>query len=156
MKNKIWVSVLAVSLAMNIGVATMFGLRFFQNSRTDHAKECSFVSSDNPLYLLLGLSPEQLATIQPMAHDFHEKIGKLSGEIHEKRNLMISMMEQEPVEMEQVNRIRKEMASIQATIQQDVFDHILKMKQVLTPAQKEVFFQSLRQSFITQNFNCNK
>jgi hypothetical protein len=156
MKSKVWFAVLVISLAMNVGIATMLGLKFFQKSRVDIAKGCTFVANDNPLYLQLGLSPEQLAIVHPMALEFHEKIGNLSKKIHENRSTMISMIEKEPVEMEQVNLVRKEMATMQSTIQQDVFDHIMKMKQILTPAQREVFFQSLRQSFIAQNFNCNK
>jgi len=156
MKGKIWISVLVLSLSMNIGIATMFGLRFVQTKKADLSQKCPFSSNDTHLYTLLGLTPEQQAEITPLARDFHEHIGKLSSEIHQKRNSMIAMMEQDPVDMDQVNLLRKEMQSIQFTLQQQVFEHILKMKQMLKPEQQEVFFQALRQSFIPQNVHCNE
>ena len=156
MKSKIWNSVFVLLLAMNIGAAIMFGLHFVQTRSAGDPKDCPLVSNDNHLYALLGLSPEQQASISPLARDFHENIGKLSREIHEKRNSMISMLEQDPVDMDQVTLIRKEILSIQSTIQQGVFEHLLKMKEILTPDQRKVFFQALRQSFITQNLHCNQ
>ena len=143
-------------LAMNIGAAIMFGLHFVQTRSAGDPKECPLVSNDNHLYSLLGLTPEQQASISPLARDFHENIGKLSSEIHEKRNIMISMLEQDPVDMDQVTLIRKEILSIQSTIQQGVFEHLLKMKEMLNPEQRQVFFKALRQSFITQNLHYNE
>jgi Spy/CpxP family protein refolding chaperone len=156
MKGKIWISVLVLSLAMNIGVATMFGLRFVQAKKAATPQECPFSPNDAHLYALLGLTPEQQTAITPLARDFHEHIGKLSGEIHQKRNLMIAMMEQDPVDMDQVNLLRKEMQSLQSTLQQQVFEHILKMKQMLKPEQRNVFFQALRQNFIPRNAHANE
>jgi len=156
MNGKIWISVLVLSLAMNIGVATMFGLRFVQTKMTDDPQKCPFSSNDAHLYTLLGLTPEQQAAITPLARDFHEHIGELSSEIHQKRNSMIAMMEHDPVDMDQVNRIRKEMQSLQSTLQQHVFEHILKMKQMLQPEQRIVFFQALRQNFSPQNVHSHE
>lgn len=143
-------------LAMNIGAATMFGLHFVQTRSAGDPKGCPLVSNDNHLYALLGLTPDQQASISPLARDFHENIGKLSSEIHEKRNGMIAMLEQDPVDMDHVNRIRKEILSIQSTIQQNVFEHILKMKEILNPEQRQIFFKALRQSFLTQNLPYNE
>jgi len=153
MKSKLWSSVFVLLLAMNMGAAIMFGLHYVKTRSTSDPKECPLVSNDNHLYSLLGLTPEQQASISPLARDFHENIGKLSSEIHEKRNIMISMLEQDPVDMDHVILIRKEILSIQSTIQQSVFEHLLKMKAILNPDQKTVFFQALRQSFITQNLH---
>jgi len=156
MKNKIWILILVLSLAMNAGGAAMLGLRFVQTRNAGNSKGCFFATKDTYLYTLLGLSQEQLALITPLAHDFHEELYKLSSEIHEKRNNMIALMEQDSFDIEQVNLIRKDMLSIQSAIQQRVFEHILKMKQLLRPEQKEAFFKALRQSFISQHLNCNE
>jgi len=156
MKNKIWIFVLMLSLAMNVGVATMFGLRFVQIKNADNSNRCPLVAKDTYLFTLLDLSQKQLALITPLAYDFHEELGKMSSEVHEKRNAMIAMMEQEPIASDQVNRIRQEIAVLQSTIQQRVFEHILKMKEILSQEQKQVFFKALRQRFLTQNLNCNE
>jgi hypothetical protein len=156
MKNKILISLVAASLAMNFGVAAMFGLRFIQTRSADTQKGCPLVSNDDHLYSLLGLSPDQLASIKSIAEKFHENAGKLSNEIHEKRDIMMSMMEQDDVDMSQVNQVRQGILSLQATMQQMVFDHILQMKKALNPDQKKLFFQALRRSFIPQSLNCSQ
>ena len=156
MKGKILISVLVLSLAMNFGVAAMFGRHFVQTKTADNPQNCPFSSNDDHLYTLLGLTPEQQESITPVARDFHENIDKLSSEIHQKRNIMLTMMEQDPVDMDRVNLVKKEMLSLQFTLQQQVFDHILEMKHMLKPEQGKVFFQALRQSFITQDVNCNE
>lgn len=156
MKSKIWMSVLVLSLAMNIGVVTVFGLRFVQTNKTDNLKKCPFSSTDEHLFKLLGLTPAQQEAITPLAQKFHENIGRMSDEIHQKRTVMIALMEQDPVDMDDVNLVRKEMQSLQFTLQQQVFEHILKMKQVLNPEQRHVFFQALRQSFLPENVHAIK
>ena len=153
MKKKILLSILLVSLAMNVGVAAVLGLRSMHNKNAATSPGCPFVTKDAHLFTTLGLSPGQLARITPLAHEFHEELGKLSGEIHEKRNLMIATMEQEPVANDQLNRQRQEIAVLQASLQQRVMAHILQMKTLLSPEQQKIFFQALRQSFLTQNFN---
>lgn len=148
MKNKILMSVLAVSLAMNLGVAAMFGLRFLQTRSATPPAGCPFVSNDDRLYSLLGLSSDQLASITPLAQKFHEKIGALSNEIHDKRDVMMSLMEQDDVDMHRANQVRRGILELQSTMQQMVFDHILQMKQILNQDQKKRFFQVMSQSFI--------
>jgi hypothetical protein len=156
MKSKIWIFVFVLSLAMNIGVATIFGLRFVQTKGAGVTRECPFSSNDTYLFTLLGLSQEQLVLVTPLAHNFHEEIDKLSNDVQEKRNIMISMLEQDSFDREHVDLTIKELLSIQSAIQQLVFEHILEMKQMLRPEQRKVFFEALRQSFIAQNLNCNE
>ncbi len=156
MKNKILISVLAASLAMNLGVAAMFGLRFIQTRSVTPPKGCPLVSNDDRLYSLLGLSSDQLASIAPLAQKFHEKIDALSNEIHGKRDIMMSLMEQDDVDMAQANQVRQGILKLQSTMQQMVFDHILQMKQILNQDQKKQFFQVMRRSFIQQNLPCSQ
>jgi hypothetical protein len=156
MKNKILISVLAASLAMNLGVAAMFGLRFIQTRSVIPPNGCSLVSNDDRLYSLLGLSSDQLAAITPLAQKIHEKIGALSNEIHGKRDVMMSLMEQNDVDMAQANQVRRGILELQSTMQQMVFDHILQMKQILNQDQKKRFFQAMRQSVIQQNLPCSQ
>jgi Spy/CpxP family protein refolding chaperone len=156
MKNKILISLLTASLAMNLGVAAMFGQKLFQTSNTSSQKTCPFSSDDNPLYKLLNLSPEQLGVIKSIAIDFHQNIGKLSSEVQEKRTVMMAMMEQNEVDLDKVNAVRQDIWSLQSKIQQTVFEHILQMKKILTPEQRKIFFQTMRQSFVQQSLNCSQ
>lgn len=156
MKNKIFISLLTASLAMNLGVAAMFGQKLFQTRNTFSQKNCPFSSDDNPLYKLLKLNSEQLDAIKSIAVDFHQNIGNLSNEVQVKRTVMMSMMEQDDIDLGKVNAVRQDIWSLQSKIQQTVFEHILQMKKILTPEQRKIFFQTMRQSFVQQSLNCGQ
>ncbi|WP_428563642.1 MAG: Spy/CpxP family protein refolding chaperone [Solidesulfovibrio sp. DCME] len=151
MKNKILISVLAASLAMNLGVAAMFGLRLIQTKNDGNSKACPFVSNDERLYTMLGLTPDQLASIKPLAEKFHSNIEKLSADIHVKRDDMISIIDCDAVDMVLASQVRQEILGLQSILQENVFTHILQVKQVLTPDQRQLFFQIIRRSFIPQS-----
>lgn len=141
----------AASLAMNLGVAAMFGQRFFKTRPVNNSIGCPIISNDDRLHALLGLSPAQLTAMKPLARDFHENIDKISSEIHAKRDRMMSMMEDDDVDMVKANQTRQDILSLQATLQQTVFEHILHMKQLLNENQKKLLFQAMRQSLAQQN-----
>jgi len=156
MKNKILISLLTASLAMNLGVATMYSQKLFQTRNILSQKTCPFSSDDSQLYKLLKLNPEQLDAIKLIAADFHQNIGNLSSEVQEKRTVMMVMMEQDDIDLGKVDAARHGIWSLQSKIQQTVFEHILQMKKILTPEQRKIFFQTMRQSFVQQSLNCSQ
>jgi Spy/CpxP family protein refolding chaperone len=156
MKNKVMISLLTASLAMNIGVAAMFGQKIFQAKAVTNERYCPFSTNDNPLYNLLNLSSDQLGSIKSIAGDFHQTIARLSNEVQEKRSVMLSLMEKDGVDMNQIEIVRHDIGSLQSQIQQIVFEHILQMKKLLTSEQRKVFFQAMRQSFPRQSQNCSQ
>lgn len=89
--------------------------------------------------------------MKPLPRDFHENIDKISSEIHAKCDRMMSMMEHDDVDMVKANQTRQDILSLQATLQQTVFEHILHMKQLLNENQKKLLFQAMRQSLAQQN-----
>jgi len=156
MKSKLLISLLTASLAMNIGIAAMFGQKLFQTPMSTSQRYCPFSSDDNPLYKLLHLKPDQLEAIKSIAGDFHQNIEKLSMEVQQKRTAMMSMMERDDIDYQTVNAERKDIWQLQSNIQQIVFEHILQMKKILTPEQRKLFFQTMRQSFVQQALTCSQ
>lgn len=156
MKSKFLIFLLTASLAMNIGIATMFGQKLFQKQTSTSQRYCPFSSDDNPLYKLLNLTPDQLGAIKSIAGDFHQSIEKLSMEVQEKRTAMMSLMERDDIDYQTLNAQRKDIWQLQSIIQQIVFEHILQMKKILTPEQRKIFFQTMRQSFVQQALTCSQ
>jgi Spy/CpxP family protein refolding chaperone len=156
MKNKVLISLLTASLAMNVGIAAMFGQKIFQARTVTSGRYCPFSSDDNPLYSLLNLNSEQLASVKYIAEDFHQTIEKLSSEVQEKRDAMMALMERDDVDLKEIDTVRHDIWSLQSQIQQIVFEHILQMKKMLTPEQRKVFFQAMRHSFSRQSQNCSQ
>ncbi|WP_029460629.1 Spy/CpxP family protein refolding chaperone [Solidesulfovibrio alcoholivorans] len=156
MKSKLLISLLTASLAMNIGIAAMFGQKLFQARTSTTQRYCPFSSDDNPLYKLLNLKSDQLEAIESIAGDFHQKIEKLSMAVQQKRTAMMSMMERDDIDYQTVNAERNDIWQLQSAIQQIVFEHILQMKKILTPEQRKIFFQTMRQGFVQQALTCGQ
>lgn len=154
MKKSLLLSFLAVSLAMNVGVAAMLGLGAGRLERDKTAKASPLAACDEHLYTLLGLSQEQTASLAPEVEAFHERVAALSNSMHERRNSLIALLERDQVEQAELERAGRDMASLQASMQQNFIGHILRMKQVMNEEQREQFFRMMRQRSGEQGLGC--
>jgi Spy/CpxP family protein refolding chaperone len=140
---------LAVSLAINVFlVATME----FPSSRSTWvtpstpSAPCPISEGDHHLYQVLGLSTDQLAKVQPLAQRFHDRLQTLQKDMEIEKALLVQLLAKENVDHGQTEELRKAMASIQDEIQKEIISHILELKEVLAPQQRERFF-----ALVTQN-----
>ena len=146
MKNR-WIAMLLVlSLAMNTAVLTAAGYKYYKRNRelseaTLHSRERNY-----HFYEKLGLTPVQLAKMNPMANTFHKSLKSLHSDMEAKKNAMINLLSGENVSPAKIEEIRKEMATIQDSIQKVVIAHVLDVKEVLDPSQRKRFFELLSKS----------
>ena len=146
MKNR-WIAMLLVlSLAMNTAVLTVAGYKYYMRNRdlseaTLHSRERNY-----HFYEKLGLTPVQLAKMNPMANTFHKSLKSLHSDMEAKKNAMINLLSGENVSPAKIEEIRKEMATIQDSIQKVVIAHVLDVKAVLNPIQRKRFFELLGKS----------
>ena len=146
MKNR-WIAMLLVlSLAMNTAVLTVAGYKYYKQNRrlseaTLHSQERNY-----HFYQKLGLTPVQLAKMNPMANTFHKNLKSLHSDMEAKKIAMINLLSGENVSPARIEEIRKEMATIQDSIQKVVIAHVLDVKEVLDPSQHKRFFELLSKS----------
>ena len=146
MKNR-WIAMLLVlSLAMNTAVLTVAGYKYYMRNRdlseaTLHSRERNY-----HFYEKLGLTPVQLAKMNPMANTFHKSLKSLHSDMEAKKIAMINLLSGENVSPARIEEIRKEMATIQDSIQKVVIAHVLDVKEVLDPSQRKRFFELLSKS----------
>ena len=146
MKNR-WIAMLLVlSLAMNTAVLTVAGYKYYKRNRdlseaTLHSQERNY-----HFYEKLGLTPVQLAKMNPMANTFHKNLKSLHSDMEAKKNAMINLLSGEKVSPARIEEIRKEMATIQGRIQKVVIAHVLDVKEILNPIQRKRFFELLSKS----------
>jgi Spy/CpxP family protein refolding chaperone len=79
-----------------------------------------------------------------LARTFHASLERLETDMQGKRGLLIGLLEQNAVDSENIELLRKDMAGIQDEIQREVIMHIKDIKQVLNHEQRERFFDLLR------------
>lgn len=148
-KKKLFL-LLVCSIALNLGFAGAYGFTIISRPKMMPPENCPFTSEYTHLYTTLGLSQMQLERIEPLAKCFHEKAAIIGRQIVEQRNRLVYEMARETVDRAALDAIHRDIAARQSEVQQLVVGHILDMKQVMTPEQRNQFFDSMRRSFRAQ------
>ena len=145
MRGKLFVFILFLSLAINASVLGTVGFRYYREASL--AKEAPFPLSPSHqhLYQHLGLSAPQLVQMEPLAQNFHERLGKLELAMKGKNDRLVELLGQKEVDPVQVEGVRKEIAGIQDEIQKEVIAHILETKKILNAKQQNQFFALMSQ-----------
>ena len=144
---------LAVSLAVNVFLVATAEFRFSRDTRIAQSAapaSCPVSEGDHHLYQALGLSSPQLERVEPTARAFHSRLDALGQEMAKQRGVLMQLLGQESIDPARTEEVRKVMASIQDEIQKEVISHILELKEVLSPQQRERFF-----ALVSQNMAAN-
>jgi Spy/CpxP family protein refolding chaperone len=150
MKCKPLAYLFALSLALNAGVLGTLAYRYF-TAPPLAPHTCPFASDQQHLYDLLKLSAEQRAALDPMAVAFHAHLRELQVSAGEQRDALLTLMEQEPLDIRGIREAHNELNARQDKVQNAVMGHLLDVKRILTPAQQKVFFQLVRRTLIQTN-----
>lgn len=95
----------------------------------------------------LGLSAEQIRRLQPHREEFHRRVASYSDDMHRQRlQLVAQLMAEQPDSLE-LERMLREMGTLQMALQREVVQHLLAEKAVFTPAQRERFFALVLERF---------
>ena len=143
--------ILIFSLAINAAVLGVCGYHYYRYTCAASSAYCPLSPGDQHFYQGLGLSDSQLERMEPLARTFHVKLDELSRETEKKRELLVNLLSREEVDTGRIERLRKDMASIQDQIQREVITHLLDVRKILNPEQKEHFFALLRRSMKQEN-----
>ena len=108
----------------------------------------------------LGLAPEQKKQIESLDKSFESDIGKVCKELHNKRKALNAALLNEPpstnmlagrkgsapqTNEKEIDSIISEISGLQGSLEKRVALHLLKIKQVLTPAQQKNFFSMIEE-----------
>ena len=151
MNKKGLMVVLVLSLAMNASILGTMGYRYYWSSWWARSAPCPLSPTQQHLYHDLGLSPQQLTNMEPLAQKFHERLAELGTAIKEKNSRLVELLGRKDVDPGQVEVLRKEMGGIQDEIQKEIIAHILESKKILDSKQQERFFDLMRQSMAGEN-----
>ena len=143
---------LVCSVALNLGFVGMYAYNTLNRPHAMAPRECPFTSEHTHLYAALGLDKAQLERMEPLARDFHEKIRTIGGQVIEQRNKLVDAIAREDVDMSTLDAIHQSIATRQTAMQQLVVAHILDMKAIMTPEQRERFFSAMRRGFQARHF----
>lgn len=136
--------ILILSVTINAAVTGTLGYHYFTKQPQPVLAPC-FATGDGHFYQSLGLTDGQLEKMEPLAQKFHHRMADMKATMVQKKDLLIDLL-QRGEDPGRVDVLRREMASIQDTIQREVIAHISDIKKILNSKQQEQFFSLMRQS----------
>ncbi|UCE27213.1 MAG: periplasmic heavy metal sensor [Candidatus Coatesbacteria bacterium] len=142
MKDKILIGLviaLILSLALNVGTVGTF--IFLAVVKTE------VHGPSDGLGEKLELTPEQKEKFKENREDMKEQAEPIRRELDEKRSEVIELLKEPEPDTARRDELFKEIASLQVQLEILVFDHMHETAQVLTPEQREVFFEHLECKF---------
>jgi hypothetical protein len=143
--------VLMISLVMNTAFVAAIGYAYLHNPVRPRSVTRHLSERDHHFYELLGLSQAQMKKMIPMAGSFHERLNRLHADMAGKKDAMISELSGERRSLDQVETVRRQIATIQNKIQKTVIAHILDVKTILDADQQKRFFNLLRENMIQEH-----
>lgn len=96
---------------------------------------------------LIALTDEQKRQVEDIRRDFLPKVEEIRQSLRQKRLQLNDLLFTEAPDMKVVAEKSNEISALQARLEQEVIDHILQEKELLSPEQKREFYQVIRNEF---------
>lgn len=109
------------------------------------AKEQIKPAMKGPVFLYLGLAPEQMARVRAEREKFQARLQELGNEIKAKQIELIDLLATAPPDHKAIEKKQEEIQSLQVAVQDRVITHILHQSAVMTPEQRARFFQLIKE-----------
>ena len=140
---------LAVMLSISLNVAFiavwMMHTFFFCQTVPGQTEGTSIESASMPpLYRDLGLAPEQWKRIEPQAKTFREQTTLQRKALQTLQEHMLELMAATPVDMSAIRSKQKEILAGRNQLHGLVIEHLLTVKDILTPEQQKTMFTVIR------------
>ena len=93
----------------------------------------------------IGLSKEQEKQLEPLEKTLQKDLSSIQLKLAQDRMALCSLMRQEPADTKELDTYITRVAQLEAEQQRRVVQHLLAMRDILTPAQKDKFFSAIMQ-----------
>jgi Spy/CpxP family protein refolding chaperone len=96
---------------------------------------------------LIALTNEQKQHVEDIRRDFLPKVAGIRQSLRDNRLKLNDLLFAEPADKKSIAEKSNEISALQAKLEQEVIDHILQEKELLSPEQKRDFYQVIRAEF---------
>ena len=140
MDKKVLVIILIVSVAINL--ATMFTFGYFWWTRHSSQREYLARPHVGPdwqhtrFVRELELNDEQIGKMREATEQMRNAMRPLREELFQKRRELMSLLREKEANRDRAEVLLEQIAELQARHDEYIFDRLLMMKSILTPAQQ--------------------
>ena len=96
---------------------------------------------------LITLSEHQKRQVEDIRRDFLPKVAGIRQSLRDNRLRLNELLFAETPDTKLIAEKSNEISALQAKLEQEVIDHILQEKELLSPEQKKEFYQVIRNEF---------
>lgn len=135
MKNRIWVTLLVVSLGVNIGFLLHWAWPKIVHGRSAGAAPPQFGWHASPMRRHLGLSSGQARRMEGERRQVLAQAKPLQDELRLKRRQLFVLLKKDAVSPAELDAALNDISRLQAAIEKIFILHSLKMRDYFSPAQ---------------------
>jgi len=96
---------------------------------------------------LIDLDNEQKRQVEDIRRDFLPKVARIKQSLRDNRLRLNDLLFAETPDKKLIAEKSNEISALQAKLEQEVIDHILQEKELLSPEQKKEFYQVIQAEF---------
>jgi Spy/CpxP family protein refolding chaperone len=162
MKAKVLIIILIISLGINVGtVIRVIQHKHYmetfdredlfpppQNRRDRFPPPPKPDLQNSILSRALKLSDKQVNKIEEMHLNTGSKIDPIAQALDLKRKELISLLKEDKLDEVKVDTLFKQISVLQSKIEFYLFENMCQMKEILTPAQQQQFFELLQKGLL--------
>jgi len=99
------------------------------------------------LDLIPDLTAEQSGLVQKIRSSFLPKVGKIRENLRNERAELARLLFAEPPDRERIHAVTRQILLHQSDLENEVIEHILEEREILSPAQQRKFYEIIVEQF---------
>ena len=124
-------------------VVVALGVVYFHLKRTRNCKACI----KGYLDLIPDLTPGQKETVQEIRRTFLPKVAQIRENLRRERAELARLLFADPPDRNGINAVARQILLHQSDLENEVIDHILEEREILSPAQQRKFYEIIVEQF---------
>lgn len=99
------------------------------------------------LDLIPDLNETQRQQVREIRKVFLPKVAEIRKDLYLKRSELADLLFEEPIDLENIDELARNILESQAKLENEVIEHILEEKEILSPLQKRKFYEIIVEQF---------
>ncbi len=95
------------------------------------------------------MTEEQRALVQEIRHTFLPKVGQIRENLRRERAELAKLLFADPPDRSRIHAVARQILLHQSDLENEVIEHILEEREILTPSQQRKFYEIIVEQFST-------
>lgn len=127
--------------ALAVAVATLSALYFYLKSNRKHPPVKGYLD------LIGDLTAEQKEAVQEIRHTFLPRVGQIRENLRRERAELARLLFADPPDRNRIHTVTRQILSHQSDLENEVIEHILEEREILSPMQQRKFYEIIVEQF---------